>query len=224
MGRARNLSAQDVDRLLNALRIVSRTVDHVVETRAVDQAAREPLSPSKLQILRLLGQQDSQNASEVARFLGVSKPAVTQIIHSMIDAKLVTRTTSREDRREVGLKLTPRGRQQYQNIAQRQRQVLRNAARRAGAPDMHQWTEVLWNIARGLIEADGELEQFCVQCDGLADRNCVLAGGDAKCLILLEDVSGRPRRRTPASRRPYRGVLRERGSVASASNGRRRPA
>jgi DNA-binding MarR family transcriptional regulator len=112
MAKTKKLSTRDADRLLKTLLVLSRTVDHILETRAVDQAANEPLSPSKVQVLRLLGEQGTQTASQVARFLGVSKPAVTQIIDSMVDGTLVTRSTAAHDRREVGLKLSARGRRQ----------------------------------------------------------------------------------------------------------------
>jgi DNA-binding MarR family transcriptional regulator len=220
MAKTKKLSTRDADRLLKTLLVLSRTVDHILETRAVDQAANEPLSPSKVQVLRLLGEQGTQTASQVARFLGVSKPAVTQIIDSMVDGTLVTRSTAAHDRREVGLKLSARGRRQYKAVQQRQRQVLRNAAKNANAA-VDAWISTLWNVAQALTRADRNFRHFCLQCGAYADGSCVLVGGDAKCLFLLEDASAVQSRRSPADRRPYRGAIRAKPRTAAARNARR---
>lgn len=222
MAQSKKLSTQDADRLLKSLLILSRTVDHILETRAVDQAVNEPLSPSKVQVLRLLGEKGTQTASQVARFLGVSKPAVTQIIDSMVHGKLVTRSTAKHDRREVGLKLSAHGKRQYQAVQQRQRQILRNATKKASAGSVEGWVGTLWDVAQSLTQADRNFRHFCMQCGAYADGTCVLVGGDAKCLFLIEDTSDVRSRRSPADRRPYRGSLRPKPRTSSSSNGRRK--
>ena len=101
---------KSIDGLLKAMLVFSRTVDHSLETNSVKRAVGVALSSSKVQILRLLGHRGGQTASQLARYLGVSKPAVSQIVDSMVRAKLVTRKPATADRREVHLHLTKKGR------------------------------------------------------------------------------------------------------------------
>ena len=79
MAARRLMTEKNTDNLLKSMLVISRTINHVLETRAIEVTG-EPLTYSKIQILRLLGQRGEQSSSQLARFLGVSKPAITQIV------------------------------------------------------------------------------------------------------------------------------------------------
>jgi len=103
------LSVGEIDRLYKALSVLSRTVAQVLDTRAVE-AATGPLSQSKVQVLRLLAHRGGQTSSQVARFLDVTRPSVTQLIDALVESGLGARRGAADDRREVVLDLTKRGR------------------------------------------------------------------------------------------------------------------
>ncbi len=138
MGRKTTLNAETADRLLTTMLMCARMVDHILEIRAVGMAVDQPLSASKVQVLRLLNRRTGQTSSQIARFLGVSKPAVSQIIDSMVRTRLVTRKTAKSDRREVNLQLTSKGNALCTAIRREQRQYLRAALSRAGQADPEQ--------------------------------------------------------------------------------------
>ena len=189
-----------VDGLLKALLVLSRTVDHVLETRAVETAVKQPLSASKVQILRLLGEHGGQTSTQVARFLSVTKPAVTQMMDSMMRAKLVTRRIAKADRREVNLQLSKKGRDLYQAVRRTQRHHLRNALRQAPRQYADQWIEMLHELASALAHADQAFLDFCAQCGAHKDSTCVLVGGDAECLYLQQTHKRSRRGRAPSAR------------------------
>ncbi len=193
-------AVKTVDGLLKALLVLSRTVDHVLETRAVEAAVIQPLSASKVQILRLLGERGGQTSTQVARFLAVTKPAVTQMMDSMMRARLVTRRTAKADRREVNLQLSKKGRDLYQAVHQAQRHHLRNALRQAPRHDADQWIEMLHELASALAQADQAFKHFCAQCGAHKDATCVLVGGDAECLYLQQTPKRSRRGRAPSAR------------------------
>ncbi len=176
-------SVAEVDRLYKALSVLSRTAARVLETRAVE-AARAPLSQSKVQVLRLLANRGRHTSSQIARFLNVSRPSVTQIIDSLVESDLVARRGAADDRREVVLDLTKRGRQAFQALRREQRHLLRGALRAAGRREVEEWITVLQKIAGSLARADRAFTHFCLQCGAHADGSCVLVGGDAHCLFL----------------------------------------
>ena len=86
-------------------------------------AVDEPLSASTVKVLRLLGHRGPKNFSRIARFLGVSKAAVTQIIDGMEGGKLVLRRPAQGDRRETKVQLTDQGSTMFRTIHQRQRHL-----------------------------------------------------------------------------------------------------
>jgi len=193
------LSVGGVDRLYKALSVLSRTVAHVLDTRAVE-AATGPLSQSKVQVLRLLAHRGGQTSGQVARFLNVSRPSVTQMIDSLVESGLVTRRVAADDRREVVLDVTKRGRQGFQAVRREQRHLLRSALRAAGGGEVDEWITVLQQISSSLAHADRAFTHFCLQCGAHADGSCVLVGGDADCLFLRHGGSSakRGRRRVAA--------------------------
>lgn len=178
------LNARTADRLLKSLFVLSRTVTHILETRAVETALGTPLSSSKVKILRMLGEQGHQTSSQLARFLGVSKPAVTQVIDSMVDSKLVVRRPAARDRREVVLRLTKRGKTQYDLLRREQRHLVRSAAPLVRGANADKWIETMQNVAGALAQADQAFADFCLQCGAYGDASCVLRQGDLNCLFV----------------------------------------
>ena len=191
--------AKDMDRLLKALLVISRTTQQILENRAVESAIDQSLSSSKVQILRLLGTRGAQMASQVARFLGVSKPAVTQIIDTMVKGRLVSRRIAKTSRREVTLTLTAKGTKQFRDIQQRQRHLLRMASRSAPRAGVQAWVETLWAISESLTQADRSFQHVCLQCGAHEDGRCVLKGGGMDCLFLLQEDE--PKKKATTRRR-----------------------
>ena len=181
MASGSRVPATTIDGLLRALLILLRTVGHTLESEAVKAAVGGRLSASKVQVLRLLRVRGGRTATQVSRFLTVSKPAVTQLIDSLVRRKLVVRRTGKRDRREVDLYLTEKGRQMSRSVFREQRQVLRTATRQAAGPHAREWIKTLGEVTDALARAGRAYERFCLQCDAHFDGTCVLDGGDAPC-------------------------------------------
>lgn len=201
MAKTRPLSVKTIDGVLKAALVLSRTVDRVLETRAVETGFGKTLSPSKIQIIRLLGQCGAQRSTQVARFLGVSKPAVTQIVDSMVAEKLVSRKTAKGDRRAINLTLGKKGRELFQVVRRRQRHYVRTALRDSANGKADEWVKVLHEMSDRIARADRAFEHFCAQCGAHEDGTCVLVGGDAACPFLRERLRKVKSKKTASSRR-----------------------
>jgi len=195
------INDKDVDGLVKSMLVFSRTVDYVLETRAVREVSPKPLSGSKVQILRLLSQRGKQTSTQLARFLGVSKPAVSQIVEAMVHAKLLVRKAASQDRREVLLELTKTGKDQIKAIRRVQRQVVRNMVRNSVGKNSPAWSEMLIDMAAALAKADKAYEEFCLQCGAHEDGSCVLTGGDSECLFLEGEQMRKEKKAGRRSRR-----------------------
>ena len=195
-------STEQLDPLLKGLLVLARTVEEVLEVRAVRAGIGQPMGRSNVQVLCLLAHRGGHTGSQVARFLGVSKPRVSQMIDAMAHDGMVVRRRSEGDRREVFLELTKRGRLRAQAVQREQHRQLRMALRLVRQPGVARWADMLHEIAGALGRADGVCEEFCLQCGAHADATCVLTGGDAKCLYLqhMPSPAGGPAHRSRKSR------------------------
>lgn len=197
-----SLSVTTVDGLLKSLLVLSRTVDQALEVEAVKAATTERLSGSKVQIVRLLGARGSQTSSQIARFLGVSKPAVTQLVDSLVRRKLIARRTAKHDRREVDLSLTEKGKQAFQAVRNEQRNVLRTTTKQASGGNPDRWLKTLEEVTDALIRAGNCFDDYCLQCGAHADQACVLPGGEDQCIFLTTERAGVRARQLAAAGRP----------------------
>lgn len=226
MFSAAALSRNRVDQLLKVLLVVSRTVERVLESDAVAEAVAEPLSASQAQVLRLLGHHERQSVSQIAGFLGVTRAAVSQLIDSMVDARLVRRRPAEHDRRGVTITLTSQGRSRFRAMCRAQHHRIRSAARFCTPDDLRRWIDTTLEIASALARADRTFKRFCFQCGAHLDGTCVLVGGDAKCPFLQHHskgqrpFQGQPRR---AQVGPSR-VRRTAGPTSASPSARRRSA
>lgn len=178
-----SLDLKTTDALLKSMFVFSRTVERVLQERA-SEAAQASISRSKFQILRLLRRRGPQNGAQIARFLSVTKPAITQIVTSMIEEGLVERTPSSEDRRQIHFSLTLEGRRTLREVVGKQRQFVRNAVRHLDATEARSWARQLDAMARALVRADRRFQDYCLQCGAHSNDSCVLAGGPAACLYI----------------------------------------
>lgn len=174
----------DVDDLFKALSVLSRTVDHILQERAVREALGGPVSYSKVQVLRLLSQRGEQTSSQIARFLGVRRPSVSQITDALEGAGWIASSVGKQDGRESIHRLTEEGRRRFAVVRRQQRHLLRNTLRLAKLHDVGEWTTTLRAIAGVLARSDRAFKDYCLQCGAHADGTCVLIGGDADCPFL----------------------------------------
>ena len=172
---------ETVDDLLKALLVLSRTADRVLSTRAVEAAVDKPLSSSTVKVLRLLGHRGPKNFSQITRFLGVSKAAVTQIIDAMEGGKLVLRRAAQRDRRETKVQLTDQGQTMFRTIHRRQRHLVRSAVRHLKLGDIDMWIGTLRSATVAIAKVDRTFEHSCLQCAAHTNGTCMLEGGNADC-------------------------------------------
>jgi len=210
--KTRTSDAKSIDALLKALFVLAKVTGQVLEDQAVAAATRLPLAGSKVRLLKLVAHQGEQPIGQVAKFLGVSDPAVSQLVDSLSADRLVDRRRDPRDRRTAFLRLTAAGRKAVQAIIMRQWHLLRTALKQADIGNMAVWVASVQSLSKALASCDpSTYERYCLQCGAHADGTCVLDDGDARCMFLLHsherarrmEAKARSRGRTyrPAARR-----------------------
>ncbi len=71
--------------------------------------AKHTITPAQVGILFTVHQEGPQSIKTLSTVLGLSSSAVTQLVDSLVDEKLLTRTEDKVDRRKISVTLTPRG-------------------------------------------------------------------------------------------------------------------
>jgi DNA-binding MarR family transcriptional regulator len=77
---------------------------------------RRGITPVQFFVLRWTSMSSGANMSNLARFLGIRPQSATPLVDALETMGYVRRTRSTEDRRELRLELTPRGRQLIETI------------------------------------------------------------------------------------------------------------
>ena len=80
-----------------------------VEKSPRDFGSGDKLFPSEIHVIEAIGNHPGVNMTELAAELGVSKPAVTQIVGKVARKKLLRRYKSAHNRKEVLVRLTEKG-------------------------------------------------------------------------------------------------------------------
>lgn len=182
-----------VDSLLKSLMLVSRSVEEVLDTRAVIAACGDPLSPSKVRMLRLITHSGKQSIGQIARFLGVSDPAASQLADALVRQKLILRNVDPNDRRTAYLRLTASGKKLSLSIEREQRHRVRLALQSAGSSKASAWNNLLRNVCQHLTAAEKTFGEYCLQCGAHEDSVCILEGGNHDCLYIRKTARKTPR-------------------------------
>ena len=210
---AKKSAADNTDALLKALFCLCRAVDEVLDVQAIESAGGDHrLSPSKVRLMKLISHNGEQMIGQIARFLGVSDPAASQLSDALEHQRLVARRVNPRDRRSAFVRLTPVGKRAIAAVEKEQRNRLRGALKAAGRGSVKDWVTQLQTLARALGQADNSYEDFCLQCVAYKDTACLLGEAGEACSYLRheERLSRAMMARKPAESRgrPIRKVRR----------------
>lgn len=189
------------DAIVKSLSLLARVTERVLEDHAVSAANGASINGSKLHILKLLSHRGMQSTGQVARFLSISAPGVTQLANALVRSKLIMRKPDPRDRRTTFLALTPAGKKLVSSIESQQRKLIRTALKNAGIPNPARWMECVQSLTTGLAQCDPSIhEQFCLQCGAHLDGTCVLNGGDV-CNFIASSAAQEARLQSKSPRR-----------------------
>ena len=124
-----------------------------------EQMDRIDLSPNRFNALRALGNNEQMMMSALAERLKVSTAAVTSIVDKLEAEDLVGRTRSTEDRRQVLVQITPRGRDAVQRVLDVRSDFIRYMFENV-SPEMQQhWLELNREIEKLLERRVADLKR-----------------------------------------------------------------
>jgi DNA-binding MarR family transcriptional regulator len=122
-------------------------------------AAQFGLTGPQLTVVKLLDQIDDLSLSELSERIRAQNSTVTGIIDRMERESLVTRVRSKEDRRVVHIRLTPKGRELAQKIPVEPMEIFREALESLAPTDAKDLLRILTKVAKRVKQLIEERER-----------------------------------------------------------------
>lgn len=134
----------DVDQVLEAI------IYLYTESRRITKelARRADLTGPQLTVVKLLETVGDLSLSELSEKIRAQNSTVTGIIDRMERESLVTRERSKEDRRVVHIKLTPKGRELAREIPVEPMEIFKGALESLSAQEMRDLMRIMTKLAK----------------------------------------------------------------------------
>ena len=120
--------------------------------RESNYLSRGKITLPQLGVLEYLSTREERPMNELARHLGVTRPAATGLVDRLIAQGLVSRQGDRSDRRVVRVNLTPKGRRVLDNIWSQKRRMLQQVFGRISPAGRAQYLATLERVVELLSE------------------------------------------------------------------------
>lgn len=142
----------DVDEVIEAI------VYLYTESRRLtkEMARRADLTGPQLTVVKMLEQIGDLSLSELSERIRAQNSTVTGIIDRMVRENLVVRERSKEDRRVVYIRLTPKGRKLAEEIPIEPMEIFRNALQGLSPTEMRDLMKILGKVAKRVRESVSE--------------------------------------------------------------------
>ncbi len=108
--------------------------------------SRGKITMPQFWVLEYLSRKGERGMSELAAFLNISRPAATGLINRLIAQRLVSREDVEHDRREVRVKITPKGKRIVANVWEQKRHTLIRVFSKLSARDRAQHLMILERV------------------------------------------------------------------------------
>lgn len=122
--------------------------------RLTKQVSATKISIPQYTLLGFLYSHESLNMGQLATFMGHTTPATTGLIDRLTEAGLVERSHLPLDRRQVIVKITPKGRQIVEDIKSDLANCVTRIGERLSADDRDAWLRIYQ-----------EIRKYCEECE-----------------------------------------------------------
>ena len=162
-----------INDFLASAHILSSTVDERMEHQLREEVGGR-LTRVQLRVLTLVANTPTTTISEVASFLGVSRPAASKSVGRLVSRGLVERRESPEDRRSQSITLSSKGRALMQTYEQARFDMLGEMFAEFPPEDFERTTRLLDRLSLDLVGESGDTEKLCFRCGIYFRKSCLL--------------------------------------------------
>lgn len=160
--------------LVGAVRMLSETVEELVERRLQREIVGERLSRSQWKLLEIFALADVGNVTDLASYQGVSTAAASKAVDRLVRLGLLTRTEDPDDRRHIRLALSTEGRQLISTYLDALEAGITRLFPNADAAEVHQVGALVEGLVASSTASRQDLERACSQIHLTRCTPCVV--------------------------------------------------
>lgn len=161
--------------------MLSLMLTDVMEQDYLHNTTPSQLTRNQFSMLKILNLSGPFAGSELAEILNISRPAISKNIKKLVKLKLISRKSSKIDRRTVKIKLTRAGQNFVDAYTKMRLQKQDRALDWLSETEMEHFSALLGKyVQHGLLQEE-KTDIICLQCSGLIADNCLLAKYENNC-------------------------------------------
>ena len=128
---------QTISLLLQTGRLIRGKMEHAL-----------PLPFSQCEVLRLIAEQERPRMRDIAKHFKITAPSATSLVNELVRGGYIKRVSNHNDRRQVRLSLTHRGKKTLQGIVEKRLEVLQSVFLPLTKRDRNDLNTILEKILR----------------------------------------------------------------------------
>ena len=165
-------------------RILSQLLCDVMEQNYLINKVPHQLTKTQFSILKILNTSGSFLGSELARVIGISRPAVSKNIDKLVKYKLVSRKILKKDRRTTEISLLKAGRELVQNYEKIRQDKQKKALEILTEKEQQLLAKLLSKYVRNCMFGEEMLDVICLQCNEAILDECMLINQENNCKFI----------------------------------------
>jgi DNA-binding MarR family transcriptional regulator len=185
-GRSATPLDGEIYRLVRCGHMLGSLLREILDESYLRKRCPHPLTRVQFCLLKLTSVNANLQASEVARYLGVSPAAITKNVDKLERLDLVRRTSSEHDRRAILLSSTDEGRRLVHEFEEFKARRVLPALEHLGARDIDEVCDLLESVCYDLCKQGADSRGFCLRCAGYYEPECSLRFAQGHCALSSE--------------------------------------
>jgi len=174
---------REVYRFLRCGHMLGSLLREILDESYLRGRCPHPLTRVQFCLLKLISVNANLQASEVARYLGVSPAAITKNVDKLERLNLVVRTSSELDRRAILLSASDDGRQLVREFEDFKAERVLPAMGNLSTEDLEDMCDLLEGICYELCGSGANAKGFCLRCAGYYEPECSLRLAQGHCAL-----------------------------------------
>jgi DNA-binding MarR family transcriptional regulator len=142
------------------------------------------LTIEQLNVLRLIDRHGVHTLNLLAKFLAITPPAACVMVDKLTSLGLVSRSENPDDRREVLIGLTARGRRLVQRYRKLEERRFAELLDDLTSDDAAVFTRVAHRLARETLRTAPSPVSLCLQCGAFDSGGCLIPDLKGVCAYL----------------------------------------
>jgi len=171
------------------IRILARVLHDVVERNIITYASPLKLSVNQFLILKILFISNSQNVSDIAEVLNISRAAASKNIDFLVRKRLVSRKIVSKDRRAMCVSLRDAGEKIIQTYNEISQKKIKSILLNFNSDEQKLLSQFLDKYIIHSLDLEQNIRLICMQCGGKYEGQCYIGDHREGCYFKLQDSS-----------------------------------